>query len=80
MNWNLSGYFTGRRDDYPVHGLTVNPGYARLDLAASYNVSRGVSFYGRIANLADKKYQDVLGFPALGREFRVGVKYTTRHE
>ena len=80
MNWNLSGYFTGRRDDYPVHGLTVNPGYARLDLAASYNVSHGVSFYGRIANLADKKYQDVLGFPALGREFRVGVKYTTRHE
>jgi len=80
MNWNLSGYFTGRRDDYPVHGLTVNPGYARLDLAASYNVSHGVSFYGRIANLADKKYQDVLGFPALGREFRVGVKYTTHQE
>jgi len=80
MNWNLSGYFTGRRDDYPIHGLTVNPGYARLDLAASYNVSHGVSFYGRIANLADKKYQDVLGFPALGREFRVGVKYTTHQE
>jgi vitamin B12 transporter len=80
MNWNLSGYFTGRRNDYPVHGLTINPGYARFDLAASYNVSRGVSFYGRIANLADKKYQDVLGFPALGREFRVGAKYTTRRE
>jgi outer membrane cobalamin receptor len=43
-------------------------------------VSHGVSFYGRIANLADKKYQDVLGFPALGREFRVGVKYTTHQE
>ena len=80
MDWNLSGYFTGRRNDYPVHGLTINPGYARFDFAGSYNLTHGVSFYGRIANLADKKYQDVLGYPALGREFRIGLKYTTRHE
>jgi len=80
MNWNLSGYFTGRREDYPVHGLMENPGYARFDLAGSYNFTHGVSFYGRIANLADKKYQDVLGYPALGREFRIGVKYTTLQE
>jgi vitamin B12 transporter len=80
MNWGLSGYFTGRRDDYPVQGLTVNPGYARFDLAGSYNLTHGVSFYGRVANLADKQYQDVLGYPALGREFRIGVKYTTRRE
>jgi vitamin B12 transporter len=80
MNWNLSGYFTGRRNDYPVLGLTNNPGYARFDLAGSYSLTHGLSLYGRIANLADKKYQDVLGYPALGREFRVGVKYTTRHE
>jgi vitamin B12 transporter len=80
MNWNLSGYFTGQRNDYPYHSLTINPGHARFDLAGFYNLGHSVSFYGRIANLADKKYQDVLGFPALGREFRVGVKYTTRHE
>ena len=80
MTWNVSGYFTGRRNDYPVLGLMNNPGYARFDLAGSYNLTHGVSFYGRIANLADKKYQDVLGFPALGREFRIGLKYTTRHE
>jgi vitamin B12 transporter len=80
MNWNLSGYFTGRRADYNFPGQIMDPGYARLDLAASYNVSHGVSFYGRIANLADKKYQEVYGYPALGREIRIGVKYTTRHE
>ncbi len=51
-----------------------------LDLAATYNVAHGVSIYGRIANLANKQYQEVYGFPALGREFRIGVKYTTRHE
>jgi vitamin B12 transporter len=80
MNWNLSGYFTGQRADYNYPGQIMNPGYARFDLAASYNVARGVSVYGRIANLADKKYQEAYGYPALGREFRIGVKYTTRHE
>jgi vitamin B12 transporter len=80
MNWNLDGYFTGKRFDYNYPGQVVNPGYARFDLAASYNVSHGVSFYGRIANLANKKYQEVYGYPALGREFRIGVKYTTRKE
>jgi vitamin B12 transporter len=82
MNWNLSGYFTGpRRDsDFLGLGLTNNPGYARFDFAGSYNLTHGVSFYGRIVNLANKQYQDVLGYPALGREFRIGMKYTTRHE
>ena len=80
MNWNVSGYFTGQRFDYKFPGQIINPGYARFDLAASYNVSHGFSVYGRIANLADKKYQEAYGYPALGREFRIGVKYTTRHE
>jgi vitamin B12 transporter len=82
MNWNFTGYFTGRRTDSDFLGLGFNrnPGYARFDLAGSYNFARSLSFYGRIANLADKKYQDVLGFPALGREFRMGVKYTMRQE
>jgi vitamin B12 transporter len=80
MNWNLSGYFTGLRYDYNYPEQIINPGYARLDLAANYNIARGFSFYGRIANLTNKQYQDAYGYPALGREFRVGVKYTTRHE
>jgi vitamin B12 transporter len=80
MNWNVSGYFTGQRYDYNFPGQIVNPGYARFDLAASYNVTHGFSIYGRIANLADKKYQEAYGYPALGREIRIGVKYTTRRE
>jgi vitamin B12 transporter len=80
MNWNLSSYFTGQRADYNYPGQIMNPGYARFDLAASYNVSHGLSFYGRIANLADRQYQEAYGYPALGCEFRIGVKYTTRRE
>jgi vitamin B12 transporter len=80
MNWNLNGYFTGKRFDYNYPSQVIDPAYARFDLAAWYNVSPGVSFYGRITNLADKQYQEVYGYPALGREFRIGVKYTTRRE
>jgi vitamin B12 transporter len=80
MNWNLSGYFTGERFDYNFPGQIINPGYALINLAATYNLARGFSIYGRINNLANKQYQEVYGFPALGREFRIGVKYTTRHE
>jgi vitamin B12 transporter len=80
MNWNLSGYFTGQRFDYNFPGQIINPGYALINLAATYNIARGFSLYGRINNLANKQYQEVYGFPALGREFRIGVKYTTRHE
>ena len=49
-------------------------------LATSYALSRGVSLTGRVANLFDKQYQEAIGFPALGREVRVGVKYTFHRE
>jgi len=78
MNWNLAGYFTGRRtdSDFLGLGLTSNPGYARFDLATSYEIRRGVTVYGRVENLFDKQFQDVIGFPALGRDFRLGMKFT----
>jgi outer membrane cobalamin receptor len=77
MNWNFSGYFTGRRNDSNFADPTQfeNPGYARFDLATSYLIARGISFIGRVTNLFDKQYQDVLGFPALGGDFRLGLNY-----
>jgi vitamin B12 transporter len=75
---SLAGYFTGVRADsafLPVSVPPRNPGYARFDVATRYNVGRGVSLYARAVNLFDKSYQDVLGFPALGRDVRVGMNY-----
>ncbi len=72
------GYFTGVRtdSDFLGLGLTKNPGYARFDIAAHYDIGYGVSFYARAQNLFDKQYQDALGYPALGRDVRAGVRYT----
>jgi vitamin B12 transporter len=77
INFNLAGYFTGVRTDSDFDGLgfTRNPGYARFDFATSYNFGRGVSFYGRVTNLLDKQYQEAIGFPALGRDYRLGLNY-----
>ena len=76
-NLNLTGYFTGIRTDSDFLGLgiTHNPGYARFDLATNYNFARGVSFYARVSNLFDKQYQEAIGFPALGRDYRLGMNY-----
>ena len=81
-NWHrfsatLSGYFSGERtdSDFLGLGLTRAPGYARFDLTARYLFANGISIYGRAVNLLDKTYQDALGYPALGRDLRIGVRY-----
>ncbi len=86
MNWNLAGYFSGRRTDSdflsnrfvnPCFGpcLSNNPGYARFDLAGSYTLQRNVTLFGRVENLFDKHYQDSLGFPAYRRSYWLGMKF-----
>lgn len=81
-HWNLSvtGYFTGIRtdSDFLGFGITHNPGYARFDAAGSYEFGHGLSLYCRATNLFDKQYQDAVGFPALGRDVRVGMNYRFR--
>jgi vitamin B12 transporter len=74
---SLAGYFSGVRTDSDFLGLGLksNPGYARFDIATRYNVGRGLSLYPRATNVFDKFYQDALGFPALGRDVRVGMNY-----
>jgi len=77
FNFNIAGYFTGVRtdSDFDGLGLTRNPGYARFDIATSYDWGHGLSTYARVTNLFDKQYQDAIGYPALGRDYRFGLRY-----
>ena len=86
FNFNINAYFTGPRRDSDFDStfignvctgpcLTRNPGYARFDIATSYLIARGISFTGRATNLFDKHYQEAIGFPALGRDYRLGLNY-----
>lgn len=77
VNWNLIGYFSGPRTDSNFANPTQinNPGYARFDMAASYNVTHGLAFTARVINLFDKQYQIALGYPALGQVYYFGLRY-----
>jgi outer membrane cobalamin receptor len=76
MNWNLNAVFVGDAtdSDFLGFGLTRNPGYARVDLAAHYRLQRAVTVFGRIENLFGDRYEEAIGFPAYGRHFRLGMK------
>jgi len=82
MNWNVAAYFVGRRTDSDFLGLGLmdNPGYARVDVAGGYALGRGVQLFGRIENLFEKKYQQALGYPSLGRAVRAGMRFTVGGE
>ena len=53
---------------------TVNPAYATLDLAASWEARKGIAPYVRLLNALDREYEAVLGFPASGRTLIGGVR------
>ena len=78
MDWNLAGYFAGREtdSDFLGFGLTSNPSHFRLDLGTQFAVGHGVTMMGHVENLLDRHYQDAIGYPALGFNYRAGVKYT----
>ncbi len=81
---NLYGLFIGkRRDGDPVTfsrfdalGRPIyNNGYAKLDLTGSYRLRKWLSIFGRIENLLNKNYQDVLGYPAYRLNFSAGMRF-----
>lgn len=74
--------FVGKRPDLdPVTFATVtNSGYAKADVAAGATLAEkwgplsAVRLTAKIENLLDKQYEDVVGFPALGLTYMVGVE------
>jgi vitamin B12 transporter len=77
MNWNLAGYYVGRRTDSDFDGLGITSvaGYVRWDLANSIDLGHGLSTVARFENLLDRHYQEAVGYPALGYNYRLGLKY-----
>lgn len=55
-------------------GLFFSAGYSVVNLGASVRVARGLDLYGRVLNVADRAYEEALGFPALRRSGIVGVR------
>ena len=78
VNANIEIIYVGERDDkdfnqYPVPRVKL-PDYTLVNLSASYNFTKVVQFYGRIDNLFNKYYEDVLGYATPGQSEYLGIK------
>jgi vitamin B12 transporter len=67
----------GRRadSDFAGLGLLMNEGYARLDGRARLRLGHGLEAFVAGENLLDRRYQEILGYPALGRIVRAGLRF-----
>jgi vitamin B12 transporter len=74
----LAGLFIGEYLDGDFSSLepplTENPGYTRWDARVSYQFAGKLTGLLSIDNLANANYMDPLGYPALGRAVRAGVR------
>jgi len=73
---NLSGSFVGRRpdDDFDGFGIDHAAGYVRADLGGWYAVNHRITAYANIENALDRRYNEVVGYPALPINFRAGFR------
>jgi vitamin B12 transporter len=75
----LGGSFVGRRPDSDF--LFLQPpidhaaGYVRADLGGWYAVRPWVTVYANVENALDRRYNEVVGYPALPVNFRAGVRF-----
>ncbi len=74
---HLGGSFVGRRTDSDFLGLGVThaAGYARVDVGVWYALNRRVTAYANVENLLDRNYEESAGYPALGANFRAGLRF-----
>ena len=55
-------------------GVFFSSGYTVANAGASVRISRGLELYARVLNIADRAYEEALGFPALRRSVIAGIR------
>lgn len=56
--------------------LFSDKSYIRMDGGFSYRLPKGVEIFGRMDNMLDRKYEEVLGYPSLPFNFLAGIRYS----
>jgi outer membrane cobalamin receptor len=65
-------------EQIPVPKRDTTPGHELLGLSASWRLAQGWQLRGRIDNLTDESYEELIGFPGAGRSFRLGLRWASR--
>jgi vitamin B12 transporter len=75
--WALGGSFVGRRADTDFYGLGFDhaPGYVLANTGGWYAVTSRITTYISADNLLNRSYNEVVGYPALGINFRAGMRF-----
>ena len=73
---NVSGSFVGRRPDSDFLGFNIDhaAGYVRADLGAWYAIHPRLTVFVNVENALDRRYNEVVGYPALPINFRAGFR------
>jgi len=74
---NVGASFVGRRPDSDFLGFNIDhaAGYVRADLGGWYALHSRVTAYLNIENALDRRYNEVVGYPALPINFRAGLRF-----
>jgi outer membrane cobalamin receptor len=74
---DVAGSFIGRRADSDFFGYNVNhaPAYVLVNLGGWYEISKHVTAYVNGENMLNRFYEEVTGYPALGINFRAGMRF-----
>ena len=74
---NVGASFVGRRPDDDFFGFNIKhaAGYVRADVGGWYAVNSHVTTYVNVENALDRRYNEVVGYPALPINVRAGVRF-----
>ncbi len=76
LTGDITFVYVGDRDDVdPVtFERTLAESYTTGDIALAYSLWNGVEITARVLNVLDEEYQEVLGYPAPGRQYLFGLR------
>jgi len=74
---DVAGSFVGRRPDSDFFGLGINhaAGYALVNTGGWFTVNRYMTAYVNVENVLNRRYNEVVGYPALKANFRAGMRF-----
>src|SRR6266576_1273565 len=74
---NVGASFVGPRpdDDFFGFNITHAAGYVRADVGGWYAINSRVTTYANVENALDRRYNEVVGYPALPINIRAGVRF-----
>lgn len=76
LMFNVNGTFIGERQDSDGVGFGVvrNPRFQKIDIGMNVRLHRSFELFGRVENVLNQKYQEVLGYASLPLNALTGLR------